>query len=112
MTITWNARHSEHGEDNLTEYTIKLVNPSTETLQKLTAGIEQLRESEYQPRRASYGDGSIAMSDCTHYDWDDGTYTGALLLQLTNVDTVAYKTRCGQLLDLTRTATIKENSDD
>ena len=111
MTISWSARHFEQGDDEITEYKIKLVNPSVETLQKMTGGIEQLRTSEHQPRRTSYGDGSIAMSDCTHYDWDDGTYTGALLLQLTGVDTVAYKTRCGQLLDLTRTATIKENND-
>ena len=114
MTISWKTTESVENANQINEIHIRMTNTSADALERIEEGLEQVRDTEYQemnrPRHPhTRTDGSINMADFTHYDWDDGTYTGVLVLQLIGVKNETYKTRVGQLLDLTQTGMETDN---
>ena len=114
MTITWKTTERVENANQINEIHIRMTNTSADALERIEEGLEQVRDTEYQEMNRSKHpstrkDGSINMADATLYDWDDGTYTGVLVLQLIGVKNETYKTRVGQMLDLTQTGMEKDN---
>ena len=116
MTISW--RTEEYKQDNGDIHTrvfIQMINTSADALERIEDGLAHVRDTEFREvsnyrRKPTPGHGRISLSDFTQYEWDDQTYTGVLLLQLIGVDKATYKTRVGQLLDLTQTG-METNND-
>ena len=114
MTISWHTSERTEGADQITDIRIRLCNTSADALERIEIGLQKVRDTEYREmnkRRhpSTRTDGSISLSDFTDYDWGDMTYTGVLILQLIGIANETYKTRVGQLLDLTQTGTEKDN---
>ena len=114
MTIGWKTTERNENANQITEIHIKMTNTSADALERIEEGLKQVSETEYREMNRSRHpqhrrDGSIALSDFTDYNWSDQTYTGVLILQLIGAKNETYKTRVGQLLDLTQTGMETDN---